>query len=192
MLGIINSRACNLGAYCNIADYLALNYRVVETAGDMKGCGRFILPGVGSFGAVMDGLMASGIAGALAIQVDAGKPILGICAGMQVLFSSSEESPGVKGLSLVDGKVLRLPRQESVSINIGWQQLGSNPEKYYFVHSYYCSPGQNLNYEATSSFGGHSFLGAFREGQISGLQFHPEKSGVNGVRLLKEMIDNMI
>ena len=129
-----------------------------------------------------------------------GRPLLGICLGLQVLFESSEESPGVKGLSVLPGKVLRLPAEGQKVPHIGWNSLalerpgwllqGLEAEPYvYFVHSYYLQ-AQGDVVTASASYGAHIHA-AVERGNLAACQFHPEKSGRTGLRILKNFVQRV-
>ena len=160
-----------------------------------------ILPGVGNFGYAMSSLASRGfVAG---IRAAAGKkPFLGICLGMQILFSSSEESPGCSGIGLFNGGVKRLDAGPGRKVpNMGWCEvattrrglLGEAGEvsHYYFAHSYICVPEADIvTAEVGSEDGG--FAAAISSGMMHGVQFHPEKSGPAGLRVLKRFLESIV
>ena len=148
----------------------------------------------------MGSLRARGLEGPIKTYVETGKPFLGICLGQQVLFESSEESPGVKGLSVLPGKVLRLPAEGQKVPHIGWNSLalerpgwllqGLEAEPYvYFVHSYYLQ-AQGDVVTASASYGAHIHA-AVERGNLAACQFHPEKSGRTGLRILKNFVQRV-
>ncbi len=152
-----------------------------------------VLPGVGAFGAVMASLHGA-VRGLRQRHVD-GRPILGVCIGMQALHTASEESPGVRGLGVVPGSVLRLPASAGKVPHMGWNQLealrgplfdgvpaGTHA---YFVHSYAPPPGEAT--VATATYG-TSFTAALHFRNTVGFQFHPEKSGAAGSRILRNAV----
>jgi imidazole glycerol-phosphate synthase subunit HisH len=190
-LGIVDSGACNLRAYVNIAETLKLDYTIVTNPDGVSECSKLVLPGVGSFGGVASGMAETGLDEAIKTAVGRGVPLLGICAGMQILFQESEESPGVIGLGLVEGAVKRLPVVARAKINIGWSHVPGLEGSFYFVHSFYCKSSKSLEVEYKASFGEHEFLAGFRSENILGVQFHPEKSGKVGLQLLSRLIDEM-
>ena len=193
-----------------ILDYGAGNLRSVELAfGRLGGktvttrdpdvaaqAAGVILPGVGAFGDAMQALNASGLVPAIHHAVEAGKPFLGICLGMQALFEESEESAGVPGLGLLPGRVVRLPDTGLKIPHMGWNSLricqeqsplvqGLPGEPYvYFVHSYACRAARGEDVLATAEYG-VPFHAAVQRGNIIGMQFHPEKSGRVGERILR-------
>ena len=157
---------------------------------------KVILPGVGAFGDAMENLRRFGLVEPIRQVVEKGTPFLGICLGMQLLFESSEESPGVEGLSLLPGKILRIPPQEGLKIpHMGWNSLQVRPgarlfrglpeEPYfYFVHSYYLKAGEEAIVAATTQYGVEIHASVER-GNLFGCQFHPEKSSAVGRTILK-------
>jgi glutamine amidotransferase len=147
---------------------------------------------VGAFGAAMVQLDRRGLVGPLKERIDAGVPFLGVCLGMQVLFESSEEDPGVPGLGLVRGDVRLLPSTVKVP-HIGWNQaqactcsdlLDGIPDgsAFYFVHSYAAVPRNPADVLAMTDYG-VTFASAVEVGNVAGVQFHPEKSSTLGLRL---------
>ena len=157
-----------------------------------------ILPGVGSFGEAMKKLTDSGIDKIVYDACKSGKPFLGICLGMQLLFDSSEESPGVPGLSVLKGKILRIPDGGDRKIpHMGWNSLdntkgalfegvGNNPYVY-FVHSYYLKSDDPTIVAATCDYGVTMDVSVC-SGNIFATQFHPEKSGETGLLMLKNFL----
>ena len=153
-----------------------------------------VLPGVGSFGDAMHELRGRELEAPIKAFVASGKPFLGICLGLQILFESSEESPGVSGLSLLKGKVLRIPAAPGLKIpHIGWNSLeikkdgglfrSITGEPYvYFVHSYYLKAEEDV---VAGAEYGVTVPGAVARGNVYGCQFHPEKSGALGLKLLE-------
>ena len=192
-----------------IIDYGAGNLQSVENALRHIGCGCFVtadpaelrqaraavLPGVGAFGDAMKSLRARGLEEPIRAFIASGKPFLGICLGLQLLFESSEESPGVAGLGLLKGKILRLPAESGLKIpHIGWNSLtirkpgglfaGVEGEPYvYFVHSYYLQAEEDV-VAATAEYGA-AIHAAVQKDNLLACQFHPEKSGEVGLKLLR-------
>ena len=162
---------------------------------------KLVLPGVGHFGECMRSLAAHGFVEPLLKEVRAGKPLLGICVGLQMLFEESEESPGVPGLGLLKGRVRRFSGAafsgpEALKIpQIGWNALefpqphrlfaGTPPEAHvYFVHSYHAQPQHTAEVLAWADYGGRFCAAAGRD-NIAAVQFHPEKSQTVGLQILK-------
>ena len=192
-----------------IIDYGAGNIRSVEKALNHIGCAvtvtrdaqvllaadAAVLPGVGSFGDAIYELRARGLEEPIRQFIDSGKPFLGICLGLQILFESSEESPGVAGLGLLKGKIVRIPAGEGLKIpHMGWNSLtvekpgglfrGVDGEPYvYFVHSYYLQAEEDI-VTATAEYG-VTIHAAVQKENVLACQFHPEKSGAAGLMLLE-------
>ena len=157
---------------------------------------KLILPGVGAFGDAMGNLRRFGLVEPIRQAAEKGIPLLGICLGMQLLFESSEESPGVEGLCLLPGTILRIPAGEGRKIpHMGWNSLRVRPgarlfqglpaEPYvYFVHSYYLRAGQESIVAATTQYGVEIHASVERR-NLFGCQFHPEKSSGVGLAILK-------
>lgn len=156
---------------------------------------KIVLPGVGNFGAVMEKLEP--LRGVIIDAINDGKPLLGICLGLQLLFDGSEESPGKPGLGVFGGKVVRF---QGVRVpHIGWNQVWQRKEcplfegikdgaYFYFVHSYYALPEEDVTAGVTdyeSKGAKVVFTSAVCRENVYAVQFHPEKSGRNGLRLLE-------
>ena len=162
----------------------------------LRAADRLILPGVGAFGDAMEQLRASGAVQAMEEFIASGRPFLGICIGEQLLFESSEETPGAKGLCWLRGQVKRIPSGQGRKIpHMGWNQLNimkddplfsGLPEKpwMYFVHSYFVHALQRDQVLAQVDYGVPMDV-AVRKGSLWAVQFHPEKSGETGLALLK-------
>jgi glutamine amidotransferase len=171
-----------------------------ETSGDPS---LTVLPGNGSFGAGMAALQGTGLGNYLKGLSAAGEPIFGICLGLQLLFDSSEEAPGVEGLGLIGGSVKRLPiiRNIGVQTNIGWaplsgtgssvSQLNFEPllRDVYFVHSYYVDPEVQEEVIFESTYDNFVFAAAVRRQMTIGVQFHPEKSSNSGIEIIRTVVE---
>ena len=193
-----------------ILDYGAGNLRSVELAFARLGvptvvtndaavamqADGLILPGVGAFADAMQALENSGLIPALIHAKETGKPLLGICLGMQALFEGSEEGEGVKGLGFVKGFVRRLPDAKGLKIpHMGWNDVRAEKESpllqdlpdepyVYFVHSYACFADDADDVLTTTEYGVR-FCSSVQRGNVFGTQFHPEKSGRVGEQMLK-------
>lgn len=197
-----------------IIDYGAGNIQSVSKALAHIGCEAFItrdkdkilksdgavLPGVGSFGDTMDTMIEYGIKDTVIEYAKSGKPFLGICLGLQLLFPKSEESPEAKGLGIFDGSITKIPSGEGLKIpHIGWNSLdikksdglfkgiGKNPYVY-FVHSYYLNASDKSIVSAQTEYG-VTIDAAVEKGNVYATQFHPEKSGETGLKILKNFAD---
>lgn len=194
-----------------IIDYDAGNLKSVEKAllsigeetivtrkhDEILAADKVILPGVGAFGDAMRKLKEYGLVDTIHEAVDSGKPFLGICLGLQLLFRRSDESDGVEGLSILPGEILRIPDAPGIKIpHIGWNSLevsegarlfkglGENPYVY-FVHSYYLKADDNSIVAATAEYGGTLIHASVQKDNVYACQFHPEKSGSVGMQILK-------
>lgn len=194
-----------------IIDYDAGNLKSVEKAllsigeetivtrkhDEILAADKVILPGVGAFGDAMRKLKEYGLVDTIHEAVDSGKPFLGICLGLQLLFRRSDESDGVEGLSILPGEILRIPDAPGIKIpHIGWNSLevsdgarlfkglGENPYVY-FVHSYYLKADDDSIVAATAEYGGTLIHASVQKDNVYACQFHPEKSGSVGMQILK-------
>ena len=156
-----------------------------------------ILPGVGAFGDCVRKLEERGMDGACREACASGKPFLGVCVGLQVLFEESGESPGVVGLGILPGRVVRF-RAEGLKVpHMGWNQLdvarehpvleGLDGEAFYFVHSYYPDPAEQSDVLGITEYGGEFCAAAGRE-NLAAVQFHPEKSSRAGLKLYENFL----
>ncbi len=195
MTAIIDYGAGNLQSVEKALRHIGCEGTVVGGAAGLMSADSAVLPGVGAFGEAMAGLESRGLVGAIGDFVRTGRPFLGICLGRQVLFESSQESPGVKGLSLLPGRIVRLPEDRGLKVpHMGWNSLevkrpgwllkGLPAEPYvYFVHSYYLQTEPEL-VSATAEYGA-AIHAAVQKGNIAACQFHPEKSGGVGLAILR-------
>ena len=196
-----------------IIDYDAGNLRSVEKAllalgGDpvitrdkemILAADKVILPGVGSFGDAMEKLHQYGLVDVIHQVVEKGTPFFGICLGLQLMFERSDEAPGVEGLGLLKGEILRIPDCEGLKIpHMGWNSLKIRPDSrlfagiaddsyVYFVHSYYLKAADESQVAATTEYSAHIHA-AVETGNVFACQFHPEKSSNLGVQILKNFI----
>lgn len=163
-----------------------------------------ILPGVGSFGAGIYGLKRRGLVEIIKEFADSGRPILGICLGAQLMMSKGYEFGEFDGLDIVPGKVVRFGElsQGTKIPHIGWNKITVNDRKketifsslgkeshFYFVHSYIMQPDDSRNVFATTNYGDKSFCSVIRQGNVYGCQFHPEKSGLAGLKIIKNFVE---
>lgn len=168
---------------------------VTSDPGEIERAERVVLPGVGAFGAAIETLRERGLEAATLAAARSGKPFLGICVGMQLLFEVGEEKGEHRGLGLVGGRVKRFPDAPGVKIpQIGWNALTfpkpspifaglTDGAMVYFVHSFHCAPHDESVASAKTEFT-ISYASAVSVGNIHGVQFHPEKSGAIGLRIL--------
>lgn len=199
MIAIIDYDAGNIKSVEKALLFLGQETVVTRDPGKILGADGVILPGVGAFGDAMEKLKTYGLVPVIRQCVREDRPFLGICLGLQLLFESSEESPGVEGLGVLKGKVLRIPEKQDLKIpHIGWNDLkfprpgrlfrGIPEGAYvYFVHSYYLQAAEEAVVTATTDYGVRVHA-AVERGRLFACQFHPEKSSDVGLRILKNFI----
>lgn len=200
MVAIIDYDAGNLRSVEKALEALGAETVVTRDSEVIAGSSRVILPGVGSFGDAMERLNQYGLPDVIRRTVSGNKPFLGICLGLQLLFEESEESPGVPGLGILKGKILKIPQTEGLKIpHMGWNSLNLKPdsrlfagirdqEYVYFVHSYYLKSQEESQVAATTWYG-TEIHAAVEAGNVFACQFHPEKSGDTGLRILKNFLE---
>ncbi|BFK80560.1 imidazole glycerol phosphate synthase subunit HisH [Clostridium baratii] len=196
MIGIVDYGMGNLKSICNALESINEEYLISAYKYDLRKCSGLILPGVGSFKEGMFNLRKDGLYSVVKEVEGTGKPLLGICLGMQLLFEKGYEGEETKGIGLLKGKVIKMDEEEFRVPNIGWNSLNINKddklvkglkeESYmYYVHSYYADEYNEEDLVASSDYYGLNIPGIVRRGNIIGVQFHPEKSGEEGIKLLK-------
>jgi glutamine amidotransferase len=172
---------------------------VVPTVAEAAGAAGLVVPGVGAYGACLSGLGSAGGPAAVAGWLEGGRPLLGICVGMQLLFEASEEGPVSDGVGVVPGKIRRLTGPVKIP-HIGWDEVSVRPgsrllaglgdgTRFYFVHSYAPEPDGDA-VAAVCDYGGR-FAAAVEHGNLFGTQFHPEKSGEAGLTLLANFVNQV-
>jgi len=196
MIVIIDYGLGNLGSVKNALDKLGVDSMVSKSVKDIEKATGLVLPGVGSATEGMKNLRKSGLNKVILKQIKLKKPILGICLGMQLLFFLSEEG-NTECLNVIEGKVKRFNNKLKVP-QIGWNQVKQKPSKlflsikdksyFYFVHSYYCQASEEKIIRGSTDYG-INFTSVIEDKNIFGVQFHPEKSGENGLKLLKNFVD---
>lgn len=195
-LAVLDYEMSNLLSATKALQRLGADVRVVRDPEDARDADAVVLPGVGHFGEAMRRIRAQRLDVAVLDAAERGVPVLGICLGLQLLFSESEESPGVAGLGLLPGPVRRL-RTDRKLPHIGWSRVTWRPgavlapadpgdaaaATYYFVHSYGCEP-EDADLVLGRAEHGVEFCAAAGRGGVMGVQFHPEKSSAAGLGLL--------
>lgn len=199
MIAIIDYDAGNIKSVEKALQFLGEEVLVTRYAESILTADGVILPGVGAFGDAMEKLHAYGLVPVIRECAARNIPFLGICLGLQLMFESSEESPGVAGLGLLRGRIIRIPADNGLKVpHIGWNNL-SFPNKgrlfaglpespyVYFVHSYYLQAEEPEIVTATAEYG-VSVHASVEKGSLFACQFHPEKSSEVGMQILRNFI----
>lgn len=201
MITLLDYGAGNVRSVRNAIRKLGFEVRNVKTPDDIVTADKLIFPGVGNFGVVMERLVRDGYAEKLIERIRLDKPTFGICVALQTFFEGSEESPGVAGLGIIPGQIERFSDEILSVPQIGWNGLkfqkknsifeGYQGEKFYFVHSFKAAVSEeNRDWILTTTDYGEEFVSSVSKGQIVATQFHPEKSGDAGLRLLEQFLTN--
>ncbi len=197
MIGIVDYGMGNLGSVNNACRFLKIPARIITKPGELASCRAVILPGVGAFGDCMTHLTTNGFVQPLRDWIASGRPFLGICLGLQVLYESSEESPGVEGLGVLPGKVTRFRLSKDWKIpQIGWNRVAQKRKDcplfrsvpdgsyFYFDHSYYAGASDGGSVAGLTSYG-LEYASAIWRDNVLAVQFHPEKSQKVGLQMLR-------
>ncbi|MBE5847534.1 MAG: imidazole glycerol phosphate synthase subunit HisH [Lachnospiraceae bacterium] len=199
MIAIIDYDAGNIKSVEKALEYLRADYILTKDPSALMAADHVILPGVGAFGDAMDKIRSSGLVPVINRIIQAGTPFLGVCLGLQLLFEESEEAPGIPGLGILKGRILKIPRKEGLKIpQIGWNSLqfpnrgrlfdGIDENSFvYFVHSYYLKADDPSIVTATCEYG-VTVHASVESGNIFACQFHPEKSSETGLWILRNFI----
>lgn len=201
MIGIIDYGMGNLGSVSNAFRFLGLDAKIIVRKEEMDVCRAVLLPGVGAFGDCMSHLVEHDFVDGIGSWIQAGKPFMGICLGLQALFDSSEETPGVPGLGILPGtvKCFDLPRELKVP-QIGWNRINEvqpgcpmfdgidNGSFFYLVHSYYVCPEDESIVAGKTEYGIEYCTCVWKD-NVFATQFHPEKSQAAGLRMLRNFHD---
>ncbi len=200
MIAMIDYDAGNIKSVEKALHYLGQEAVVTRDAETLLSADGVILPGVGSFGDAMEKLHAYGLVDVIKQIVAKGTPFLGICLGQQLLFESSEETPGVEGLHILDGKIVKIPAENGLKVpHIGWNNLkypnkgrlfeGISEDSFvYFVHSYYLQAADPSIVTATCEYGVEVHASVEKD-NVFACQFHPEKSSDVGMQILRNFIE---
>ncbi len=196
MIIVIDYNVGNVKSVCNAFDYIGYAARLSKEPDEMRKASGIVLPGVAAFGYAVNSLGELGKV--IKELAEKGKPLLGICVGYQLLFEESIEMGLHRGLGLVKGRVVNIPRGRTIP-HMGWNKVDLSPEMnlfkdlgdakhFYFAHSYYADV---KDAEAKVAFTEYGFdmPASIQKGNIYGTQFHPEKSGPNGLKILKNFAD---
>lgn len=193
-LTMIDYGGSNLRSVYKAFEAVGIVPKVTEEAEEVLQANRLVLPGVGAFGAGMEGLQRRGLCSAIRQAIGAGTPFLGICLGMQLLFEESEEMGRHRGLGVIKGRVVRFKEGDLKVPHMGWNQIEfgrphvllsgvPHGSHVFFVHSYYCQPTQPHEVIAETRYG-RPFASIVGRENIFGIQFHPEKSQKVGLQIL--------
>ena len=196
MITIFDYGAGNLRSVENTLAELGCDYKLVRDSAGLRAADKILLPGVGHFGQMMRALDELDVRAALVDRIRAGVPFLGICLGLQALFEASEEAPEARGLGLFPGTVRRFPADARVP-HMGWNELEVKPGSrlvrdlpgrpfVYFAHSYYVPVDARA--AATCTYAA-PYTAALEAENIFGVQFHPEKSGPVGLKIVRNFVE---
>lgn len=200
MIAVLDYDAGNIKSVEKALNFLGEEVKITRDKEEILTADGVILPGVGAFGDAMEKLHQYGLVEVIREVVERGIPFLGICLGLQLMFESSEETPGVEGLHLLDGKIRRIPAAPGLKIpHIGWNDLtfpnegrlfrGVEEHSYvYFVHSYYLEAADPSIVTATTEYG-TLIHASVEKDNIFACQFHPEKSSRVGMKILQNFIE---
>ena len=200
LLGVIDYGSGNLRSVCKAHEASGASPRLITSASEMSGLDAIVVPGVGAFAHCAENLRTTGLWEPVREWASSAKPYLGICLGYQLLFESSEESPGVEGLGVLPGRVVRFMAGDLKVPHMGWNTLGETrgplykgfpaEVSMYFVHSYYPVPADEEILSARSEYG-ISFAAGVSRGALHAVQFHPEKSQAAGLALLRNFLSTL-
>lgn len=209
-IAIIDYGVGNLHSLFKAFDYFGHNIFITEDTDKINGADAVVLPGVGAFKSGMNGLKMRELIETVKNFVNTGKPMLGICLGAQLMLSKGYEFGKFEGLDIIPGKVIKFPKLKEKIPHIGWneiykkQQETSNKRQgwegtildsikensdVYFVHSYILQPDNKEYILSISKYGSYEFCSAIRKNNVYGCQFHPEKSGEIGLKIIKNFIN---
>jgi glutamine amidotransferase/cyclase len=200
MITLLDYGAGNVRSVRNAIRALGFPVRDVSSPADILAAEKLVFPGVGSFGSAIERLRADGYLEPLRERLRAGKPYLGICLGLQLLFEESEESLGVAGLGVIRGRVRRFPAGALSVPHMGWNGINIRKpsalfdayrgEKLYFVHSFYADPApEDRGWALTTTDYGLEYVSGVQQGAVAAVQFHPEKSGAAGLAILRRFLE---
>jgi imidazole glycerol-phosphate synthase subunit HisH len=192
MIAVFDYGAGNLRSVQNALEEIGCDYKLVRDAAGLRAANKILLPGVGHFGQMMRALDALDVRETLIDRIAGGAPFLGICLGLQALFETSEEAPEAQGLGIFSGIVRRFPAHARVP-HMGWDEVrwrrpagqGASRSEgfYYFAHSFYVPES---DYSSATCFYDVPFTAALQQSNVFGVQFHPEKSGSEGLERLRD------
>ena len=205
-VAIINYGSGNTFSVSNALNKIQIQNKIISNPSEISKFSTLILPGVGNFRACIKKFKEKNFFNYTMKHFSEGKKIIGICVGMQMLFEYSEEDDRTEGISLLKGKVTQLKNNQNNSSeklrlpNIGWSTIKINNKKsmffkninkfeYYFAHSYVCEPKDKKIQIATNTYGNQKYICMVKNRNVIGIQFHPEKSGESGLKLLNNILN---
>ncbi len=200
-IGIISCNVNNLFSISNAFKKLDCLPIISNDKKVLIGCDMLVLPGVGAFNVAMQNIIKQNVDTTISDFLKTGKIFLGICLGFQLLFEQSEEFKKTKGLGLVKGDVVSLDKNKMIVPHVGWNNVETtnknnsipkNMNSFYFVHSYYAKPKNLADIFCSTEYGNLKFCSGIKKNNLYGIQFHPEKSGKNGINFLSNLINNKI
>ena len=198
MIALVDYDAGNVKSVEKAIEKLGAKHILTSNPSEIQKADAVILPGVGNFGDCVSKLKERGLDKALIEYAATGKPFLGICVGLQLLFEESEESPGVKGLGILPGKIKRFPASEGLKVpQIGWNDITESSGRllegidkgtyFYFVHSYYLECDDPSIVTSKTEYG-ITYDSSVESGNVFATQFHPEKSSDAGLKVLSNFL----
>jgi imidazole glycerol-phosphate synthase subunit HisH len=204
-ISVVDYQMSNLFSVKNIFDHLGLKINVASSAQEINAADALILPGIGAFGEAIANLERLKLIMPIKNFIASGKPFMGICLGLQLLFSKSHEFGVHDGLGIIEGEVIKLPHEyqgRAMRVpHIGWNKISShntwvntplknlkNNEFVYFVHSYYVKPNNDEWLLSTTQYNGLTYCSSLHKDNVFATQFHPEKSGGVGLEILRNWL----
>jgi glutamine amidotransferase len=203
LIAVVDYEMGNLHSVAKALEKAGGHVKVTSVPSEIRHAAGVVLPGVGAFGEAAKRLKSKKLVAPVMDALKRNKPFLGICLGLQLLFEKSEESPGAKGLGFFKGQVIRfrVPKKSNLKVpHMGWNTMVSGPAAktpalrgigqgtyFYFVHSFYPDPREKSIVSTMTSYG-RSFCSSVAKGHLFASQFHPEKSGDDGQRILRNFV----
>ena len=206
-IAIIDFQLGNMFSVIQACGLFGFSPEVTSDPGKILAADALILPGVGAFAEAMKNLRENSLDEVIIESIKKGKPLMGICLGMQLLFDASNEFENERGLGLLPGKILKIPAKTGRKIPlIGWNKIEAgekswadsplkglkNEDFMYFVHSYYCEPASEKDQLCVTNYEGFVYCSAVLRENIFATQFHPEKSGPIGLSIYKNWLENIV
>ncbi len=196
MIAILDYGMGNLKSVFNALEYIGQDCKIINQENEIADCSHLIVPGVGTFNCAMENLNKSNLIPAILQHVKMGKPYLGICLGMQLLATKGYENEITDGLNIIPGLVKKFELDAKFNIpHVGWNEINKHKDHpvfnnikqnidFYFVHSYYYLPDDSNNILCSTDYG-NNFTSVVADKNVIGVQFHPEKSQENGLKILE-------